>query len=186
MAQAWEPLLDRLLTDRYPALIARTRLLGVADADADDLVQTALIATFSKARRFDNATKAEAYVKQAIVTAYLDDLRKRKLESQRWATATLANPDGGVIKDHAPERGLHVDVERALDGLSPRERACVTLRYLDDLTVPAVAAALRLSEGSVKRYVHDGLAKLNATLGTDASADDADLVVINARKGDRS
>ena len=186
MSDAWEPMLNRLLNDRYPALLARTRVLGVAEHEAEDLVQMALIATFSRARRFDSVSKAEAYVKQAIVTAFLDSTRKRRLESERWVASTQSQVDRGVEGDPSPRIGNHIDLERALGGLSPRERACVTLKYLDDLTVPAVANRLGLSEGAVKRYVHDGLNMLNTALGTDASTDDVDLLVIDAQKGGRS
>ena len=56
----------------------------------------------------------------------------------------------------------------ALLTLPPRERACVVLRYLEDLPVAAVAAELGLAEGTVKRYIADGVAKLRtANLAVD-------------------
>ena len=58
------------------------------------------------------------------------------------------------------------DVVRALAALSPRERACVVLRQMEDLSVVETASALGLSEGAVKRYTSDGLARLNAALGS--------------------
>ena len=60
------------------------------------------------------------------------------------------------------------DVVRALAALSPRERACVVLRQMEDLSVVETASALGLSEGAVKRYTSDGLARLNAALGRTA------------------
>ena len=58
-----------------------------------------------------------------------------------------------------------LDVRAALGALPPQERACVVLRYLDDLTVRDVAAELGLSEGAVKRYLSDGTRTLRRELG---------------------
>ena len=65
------------------------------------------------------------------------------------------------------------DVHAALALLPPRERACVMLRYFDDLTVPQIGRQLGIAEGSVKRYLSDGIARLERSLGSleDASAD---------------
>ena len=60
----------------------------------------------------------------------------------------------------------------ALQTLPPRVRACVALRYLDELSVRETADALSLSEGAVKRYVSDGIRALNALLGTSDSAEE--------------
>jgi DNA-directed RNA polymerase specialized sigma24 family protein len=46
------------------------------------------------------------------------------------------------------------------------------LRYLDHLSTHEAARALGLSEGAVKRYVSDAVAKLNGLLGTDAERDE--------------
>jgi RNA polymerase sigma-70 factor (ECF subfamily) len=47
-----------------------------------------------------------------------------------------------------------VDLDRALAGLSHDDRRLLELRYRDDLTQPAVAAALGIPEGTVKVRLH--------------------------------
>ena len=47
-----------------------------------------------------------------------------------------------------------------LDALSPRERACIVLRYYEDLKVDDIADRLGISAGAVKRYLSDAHAKL--------------------------
>ena len=61
---------------------------------------------------------------------------------------------------------MHADVAAALAHLSERQRACVVLRHLDDLSVRDTARTLGLSEGAVKRYVSDAVAVLDGLLGT--------------------
>ena len=48
-------------------------------------------------------------------------------------------------------------------------RACVVLRFLEDLSTRETAAALGLSEGTVKRYVSDGTRALAQLLDTSAT-----------------
>jgi RNA polymerase sigma factor (sigma-70 family) len=48
----------------------------------------------------------------------------------------------------------------ALRSLSPRQRACVVLRFYEDLPVTEVAARLGCSEGTVKRHLSDAMTRL--------------------------
>ena len=70
----------------------------------------------------------------------------------------------------------------ALALLSPRERTCVVLRHFDDLTVPQIAAATGLAEGTVKRYLSDAIVKLGAELTPDLETTD----VVNHRAARRA
>ena len=54
--------------------------------------------------------------------------------------------------------------------LTPRERACVVLRYYEDLNVVDIAETLGISAGAVKRYLSDGLAKLSLSIAGGHSA----------------
>ncbi len=61
--------------------------------------------------------------------------------------------------------------------LPPRERACVVLRYLEDMPVASVAAELGIAVGSVKRYLSDGIARLR-TLNLDVDFTEADTIPV--------
>lgn len=181
MASEWEPVVQDLTTSRYPRLLARARMLSVSDDEAADLVQEALIATFSRPRHFDSIAQAEQYVRRAIVTKYCDAAGKSLRERERWLRAAQGQPNH--LPDPAAAVAGAVDVEAALQTLPARVRACIALRFLEDMSIRETADQLGLSTGAVKRYVSDGLALLNARLGTTVELDQLDRVEVQTRKG---
>ena len=164
----WEPMLETLVRSRHRALVAYAYLLTRDVGDAEDLVQDALVAAFTGRATFPSAGHAEAYVRRAIATRFVDGTRRRAREKARVDRVEIPrgadDPESGAVG--------RVDVASALAELPPRVRACVALRYLADQSTTETAHALGLSEGAVKRYVSDGVRALNAMLGTVASDDE--------------
>ena len=162
VGRRWEALLEQVARERYGRLVAHATLVSASPSDAQDLVQESLIAAFSGRARFRSVEQAEAYVRRAIASRAIDAGRKKTREHRLMARAAAQTSESVVHGDRLPG----ADVVRALATLSPRERACVVLRQMEDLSVTETAAALSLSEGAVKRYTSDGLARLNAELGS--------------------
>lgn len=170
----WEPMLEVVARERYPHLVARALLLTRSRADAEDLVQDALVATFGGRARFDSPAQAEQYVRRAIVSRFVD--RTRKDTRERAALDHVAHEASLAAADEGG--GLPGSVESALGLLSPRQRACVVLRHLEDLSVHETARVLGLSEGSVKRYVADGMTTLTRVLGASAPPERTPVVLV--------
>ena len=162
VSRPWEAQVEHLVRERYGRLVGYAMLLTGSRPDAQDLVQDALISTFGGRARFSTIGEAEQYVRRAIASRSVDEARRRARE--RAATGRFAS--WAVPAVVVEVGGLSADLQRALVALSPRERACVVLRQLEDLSVRETAAALGLSEGAVKRYTSDGLGRLDAALGT--------------------
>ncbi len=159
----WDDHLAALMEQRYPALVAYgTMLTGGDIAAAEDLVQDAIVRTHAHGKGFADPRHAENYVRRAIATTFVDAHRRRARTQKAYARVgepkDLPGPESHVT--HA------ADVEQALARLAPRPRACVVLRFYDDLTVPQIADRLKIAEGTVKRYLSDASAVLAATLGT--------------------
>ena len=157
----WEPMLERVAHERYPRLVAHAMLLVRSREQAEDLVQDALVATFTGKARFASLAEAEQYVRRAIVSRFMDAARKRGRER----AALVRHAARPVVVPEPADASIADEVEDALANLPPRERACVVLRHLEDLSVRDTAALLRISEGAVKRYTADGVARLGASLG---------------------
>lgn len=183
---AWSEQFDQLAAARYPALLAYATLLTGSRAPAEDLVHDALLRTFSRPRAFPSVGHAEAYVRRAILSVFVDGHRRR--------TTLLRTFSRVAERDASPDASPAVDdrdqIACALANLPPRVRACVVLRYYDDLTVAEVAHRLGMSTGTAKRYLSDGVAALRDRLTMpglefEGDAGFADVVAPRARVGAR-
>jgi RNA polymerase sigma factor (sigma-70 family) len=124
-------------------------------------VQDALVKTFGRLRNGFSIASAEAYVRRAILNTYVDHGRR----STRWRQIAHLEAAPELQPATSDATDLSVDLHEELQKLTPRERACLVLRYYDDLKVDDIAATLRLSPGAVKRYLSDGLSKMASRLG---------------------
>jgi len=158
--ESWKQTLAELSRDRFASLKRQAFLLCGNDGQAEDLVQDALIRAFAQPMRTPRPDAAEAYVRVIMVNLFIDGARRRS----RWnRTAPLLT--GTDMSADPAEQVLTRDVLlTALNDLSPRQRACVVLRFYQDLPVAQVASALGIGEGTVKRYLSEAMTRLAARL----------------------
>ena len=152
--------LSRMVRERIGALTGYAYLLCGNVKEAEDLVQDAFVKVFSR-RRAPEAATSESYVRRAILTLYLDQYRRRR----RWSG--IKHLVGVADRQESAElaTSAQLDVAVALDALTPRQRACVVLRYYDGLTEAETAHALGVSAGSVKSQTSRGLERMRTVLG---------------------
>ena len=130
------------VAERRTRLVRTAVLLGCPRADAEDLVQAALLKCYRSWRRVARADHPDAYVHRVLVTT-LADARAR-----RW--------NGELPTDELPDEGVEADptggiaLRRALAGLAPEHRAVLVLRFYADLSERDAAAALGVPPGTVK------------------------------------
>jgi RNA polymerase sigma factor (sigma-70 family) len=187
VAQEWEQVVIDLVEQRGAALTRYAALLSGSRDDAADLVQDALVKTFGRLRNGFSVERAEAYVRRSILTTYLD--RGRRIT--RWRQTAHLHVDPDTAPSPAAHVDARLDLHDELRRLSPRERACLVLRYYDDLKVDDIAEVLGISPGAVKRYLSDGLARMAIALADDGApgdrtgGDDARLAGAELRRGGR-
>lgn len=78
--EAWESAFTEFVGERGTALTRHAYLLCGNSSESVDLLQDALVRVFSRARAGAGFDHLEAYVRRAILTAYLDANRRRA----RW------------------------------------------------------------------------------------------------------
>lgn len=156
-------IIGELYRHSLPRLGAYAFLLTGSHAEAEELVQAAIVKVCARPRRLANLPQAEGYVRAAIRTIHLDGLRRQA----RWRRAVprLAMPD--AVPGPGDEVATADAVGTAMATLAPRVRAVVAMYYWEDLSVAHIATELGVSEGTVKGYLRDGRAALAPLLGDD-------------------
>lgn len=152
----WEEAMTLLTRGRGQALKRYAYLLSGSHAEAADLVQDALVKVFSRPRRNWNTQTCEAYVRKAILNAYLDQTRRRR----RWLAALPQLAEQPPASQTAAAE-LRADLMRLLRELSPRQRACVVLFYYEDRPLSEIADVLGCGVGTVKRHLDDARSRLH-------------------------
>jgi RNA polymerase sigma-70 factor (sigma-E family) len=118
---------------------------------AQDLVQEALVKVALRWPRLRGGNPA-AYARTIIVHDNTSWWRKHRRE------LTSATPGEAEPVSTDPDAALVV--RRALDRLTPRQRAVVVLRHFDDLTERETAQILGVNVGTVKSTNATALARL--------------------------
>jgi RNA polymerase sigma-70 factor (sigma-E family) len=141
----------------FPTLFAGAyriayRLLGNRE-DAADIAQEACARACVRWRRLARAGDPTPWVVRVAGNLAIDRWRRRR------TVATHPLPVAAATT--TPDR---IDLHRALERLSARQREVVVLRYFADLPEAAVAEALGCSVGAVKQHASRGLASLRAAL----------------------
>lgn len=126
---------------------------------ADDALQDALYKLYLHWQRVQRAGDPQAYARRAVVNAAVDGTRRPwRRESVSAALPETALPD--------PTNGIsdRDEVLTALSSVGARQRACLVLRFYEDLSVEQTAEILGCSIGTVKSQTSRGLDHLRQAL----------------------
>ena len=126
---------------------------------ADDVAQEALVRIYSAWARIERTTGLMPYARRTVVRLLIDHSRR---PWRRELTGMTSEPP--PTRDQTDTVDNRILLLRALAQLPPRRRACVVLRYFDDLSVAETAAALGCGEGTVKSQTARGIDDLRAVL----------------------
>ena len=126
---------------------------------ADDVAQEALIRIYSAWSRIERTTGLMPYARRTVIRLLIDHARR---PWRREFAGAAAEPP--PVADETDAVDSRIVLLRALAQLPPRRRACVVLRYLDDLSVAETAAALGCGEGTVKSQTSRGIDELRSVL----------------------
>jgi RNA polymerase sigma-70 factor (ECF subfamily) len=134
---------------------AVVRALNAALGDrarAEDVAQEAFAAAYRKWSRVSAMERPVAWVFVVAMNRARRDLRRESAAPQL--------PAVDLVRDPADPATARVTVLNGLARLARRQRAAVVLRYLADLQIAEVAAAMGCSVGTAKATLHAALANL--------------------------
>jgi RNA polymerase sigma-70 factor (sigma-E family) len=140
----------------HPALLRFAYVVTRDSALAEDLCQEAFVRLYRAGRRAEEEGLG-AYARRTIVNLSRSRFRRVKRERE-----VPRQPAHHQEHDAVVERD---EVWTAMGDLSTQQRACVALRFYEDLDDRRIAQVLGVTVGTVKTQMHRALRKLRETLG---------------------
>ena len=137
------------------------RLAGIVLGDpseARDAVHDAVLRAWRHWRELREPDRFDAWFDRIVVNACRDRSRRRRL-----APVSVAGPIDPPGTDASIGTGERDALDRALTDLPAEQRLVLALRFVEDLTVPGIAARIGVPEGTVKSRLHRGLSALRAS-----------------------
>jgi RNA polymerase sigma-70 factor (ECF subfamily) len=168
-----------LLVERYQQRAYRLAWSILRDAEeARDLSQEAFVRLYHSAGSFGGRSRFSTWFYRLLVNLCLDHRRRH-----RWWRTVFGpgnrgdDPEGpGLDRQPAPSVDPLESLGReelarvlwaAVDGLSPRQRAVLTLMAHDELSTAEIATVLKCSEVTVRVHLHRALVTLRRSLRKD-------------------
>jgi len=151
-----------------PTLWRTAYLLCGNAAQADDLVQSALLKLYLAWPRLGRGDRLNAYTRRIIVNVHIDETRR----PWRRETESLEGHEPPAREAVESAGDDHTALLRALRALPIGQRRIVVLRHYWGLSVAETSADLGISEGTVKSQCAAGLHKLEHALAPHYRSED--------------
>jgi RNA polymerase sigma-70 factor, ECF subfamily len=166
-ARAYHRLLECLTSHLRAYYRNRFARIGHGPAEAEDLLQEALLAIHTHRHTYDRSQPFTPWVHAIARYKFLDYLRRTKtsfkdipIESVEELTASS---DVGAV-----ESGL--DLERLMSRISSKARRAIQYVKLEGLSIGEAAARCGMSESAVKVTLHRGLKALASRIREERGA----------------
>jgi len=158
------------------ALRLALRLTG-SEHDAQDVCQEAFLSAYQNLAGFRFECSFYTWLYRIVTNRCLDYLRRRRNPHETVGLKT--SQDGGAVEvldrmadrryasnpeSNLAAREMRTRLKRALEKLTPCERAVFELKHYQDLKLRAVAVALNTSEGNARHALFRARQKLRSAL----------------------
>jgi RNA polymerase sigma-70 factor (sigma-E family) len=128
---------------------------------ADDAAQEALMKLYRAWPRVDRREGVMPYARRTLLRVLVDQSRRPWRREVTHAHLPAPAHPGSDACHRVDDQLVLV---QALQQVSPRRRACIVLRYFNDLSVGETAQLLGCAEGTVKSQTARGLDELRTAL----------------------
>jgi RNA polymerase sigma-70 factor (ECF subfamily) len=146
-----------LVEEVYPDLVAFARFVLGRAADAEDLVQDALLVAWQKIATLRSGRSFYFWVRKIVYHSALAHLR------ERGRLVALEDADLEPIRLVTRD----IDITRMLALLTPQQRAVVHLSLVEGMTSSEIQAALGVSGLTIRIYRARALARMRKYLGVE-------------------
>ena len=153
----------RHLVERYKDVLFGTAVLMTSNrAVSEEIVQEALLSAWRGIGGFKSGRPFKPWLMRILVNEVLARQRRKSvptvpLSDRELISVPSEDEESGAFEGKAA-------VRQAISDLVPVQKQVVVLRYFAELSVPEVARAMGVREGTVKSRLHRALARLRESL----------------------
>ena len=126
-----------------------------SEQDALDIVQEGAYKAISHAHTLRNESFAGTWIYRIMMNEAVNFVRRNRREYAEVQEDMLSKEDSYQ----------NIDLKNALDALTDEERAIITLRFFEDMTIEQVANVMNLNLSTTKSRLYRVLEKLKLSLG---------------------
>lgn len=164
MENLWEGERVRVLNEQEQLFISRVLdqkkiLYSIAysylrsEEDALEILQEATYRAWVKRASLKEADRFAPWLTRILINCCKDELKRRK----RLAFPAPVQAGSGLLEMTSDRK---LDMEQALEGVKPKYRQVLVLKYYRDMTLTEIAEVLGKPEGTVKTWLNKGLKQL--------------------------
>ncbi len=165
-----DPRVCETLMNAYYDFVYNLAASFLQDTDeAEDAAQETFIRATTHIDRYRAETSMKSWLAKITINLCRDRYRRKKVGQRLVEILKMAalhlTQDASTPEDATIENERQRSLRKAVDALDERHRIPVLLRYRHGLSVPEIARALGLSEGTVSSRLHYAHLKLRSQLG---------------------
>ena len=163
------------LVDRYQARAVHAAYLMVYDrALAEDITRTAFVKVAERIHQFDERRSFAPWFLRIVVN---DAIKAARLQKRNFSldqqTESAAAKLAAWLTDPSPqpgqlveERELHRQILRAIQSLTPEQRAVIVMRYFLELSEADMSVELHRPLSTIKWWLRDARKSLRKHMDT--------------------
>ena len=157
------------LVKKYQSPIRRFFLnLTTGDSDlSDDLAQDTFIKAYTNLNSFKNLSNFSTWLYRIAYNVFYDYIRSKKETESIDSSEVDAN-----YQTEQENVGAKMDVYESMKCLKEEERTCITLFYMEDLSIEKIASVTGFPAGTVKSHLSRGKEKLSEYLKSNGYEND--------------
>lgn len=157
-----EEAFEDFFRSEYRAVVGLAYALSRNRMIAEDLAQEAFLAAHKNWKRIVRYEHPSAWVRRVVANLSVSAVRRRVVEAK--AILRLAAREEPVVAELTP---AHAEFWGAVRSLPRRQAQVAALYYVDDRPVTEIAEILDISDGSVKKHLHEARRGLARALAVD-------------------
>lgn len=155
-------LIEQIILEKYNQYYRLAYGYVHNEADAGDIVQSGTLRALKNSHTLKRPEYAQTWVYRIMLNECF-----RHLEKPRLLSYESIQDENGQVLGYTEDCHENLDLLRAMDALSEKEKAVVMLKYFEEMTLEEIADILDENVNTVKSRLYRSLKKLRGVLAAD-------------------